>query len=78
MKRPFLWKIPIDAPPDKLWRHIADTNRTNQFAGLPEFTRAVIDRAYRRASRFETETNSLLFSPPRRKPQPGRTSPLQI
>ena len=34
----FAWKIPIDAPPDKLWRYIADTNRINQYAGLPEFT----------------------------------------
>ena len=33
----FVWKIPIDAPPDKLWRYIADTNRLNQYAGLPEF-----------------------------------------
>jgi len=33
----FLWKIPIDAPPDRLWRYIADTNRLNQYAGLPEF-----------------------------------------
>jgi adenylate cyclase len=34
----FVWKIPIDAPSDKLWRYIADTNRLNQYAGLPEFT----------------------------------------
>ena len=34
----FVWKIPIEAPPDKLWRYIADTNRINQYAGLPEFT----------------------------------------
>jgi adenylate cyclase len=34
----FAWKIPIDAPPEKLWRYIADTNRINQYAGLPEFT----------------------------------------
>jgi class 3 adenylate cyclase len=34
----FVWKIPIQAPPDQLWRYIADTNRLNQYAGLPEFT----------------------------------------
>ena len=28
----------MDAPPDRLWRYIADTNRINQYAGLPEFT----------------------------------------
>lgn len=38
MNLKFLWKIPIDAPPEKLWRYIADTNRINQYAGLPEFT----------------------------------------
>lgn len=38
MKLQFVWKIPIDAPPEKLWRYIADTNRINQYAGLPEFT----------------------------------------
>jgi class 3 adenylate cyclase len=38
MNLKFVWKIPIDAPPDKLWRYIADTNRLNQYAGLPEFT----------------------------------------
>jgi len=37
VKLQFVWKIPIDAPPDKLWRYIADTNRLNQYAGLPEF-----------------------------------------
>ncbi len=34
----FVWKIPIKAPPDRVWRYIADTNRVNQYAGLPEFT----------------------------------------
>ena len=34
----FVWKIPIDAAPDTLWRYISDTNRVNQYAGLPEFT----------------------------------------
>ncbi len=34
----FVWSIPIAAPPEKLWRYIADTNRINQYAGLPEFT----------------------------------------
>jgi len=34
----FVWKIPIQAPPERLWRYIADTNRVNQYAGLPEFT----------------------------------------
>jgi adenylate cyclase len=38
MNLKFVWKIPIDAPPDKLWRYIADTNRINQYAGLPEFS----------------------------------------
>jgi adenylate cyclase len=38
MNLKFIWKIAIDAPPDKLWRYIADTNRVNQYAGLPEFT----------------------------------------
>lgn len=38
MNLKFVWKIPVDAPPDKLWRYIADTNRINQYAGLPEFT----------------------------------------
>ena len=38
MNLKFVWKIPINAPPDKLWRYIADTNRINQYAGLPEFT----------------------------------------
>jgi class 3 adenylate cyclase len=34
----FVWKIPIQAPPAQLWRYIADANRLNQYAGLPEFT----------------------------------------
>ncbi len=34
----FVWKIPIDAPPDQLWRYISDTNRLNQYAGFPEFS----------------------------------------
>lgn len=34
----FQWKIPVAAAPDRLWRYIADTNRINQYAGLPEFT----------------------------------------
>ena len=34
----FVWKIPIKAPPDQVWRYVADTNRVNQYAGLPEFT----------------------------------------
>jgi len=38
MRVKFVWKIPIDASPDRLWRYIADTNRLNQYAGLPEFT----------------------------------------
>jgi class 3 adenylate cyclase len=38
MNLKFVWKIPIEAPPDKLWRYIADTNRINQYAGVPEFT----------------------------------------
>ena len=38
MRLTFVWNIPIDAPPDRLWRYIADTNRINQYAGLPEFT----------------------------------------
>src|SRR4051812_20114945 len=38
MNLKFLWKIQMDSPPDKLWRYIADTNRINQYAGLPEFT----------------------------------------
>ncbi|MBI2150404.1 MAG: SRPBCC family protein [Acidobacteria bacterium] len=38
MNLKFVWKIPVDAPPEKLWRYIADTNRLNQYAGLPEFT----------------------------------------
>ena len=38
MKLTFDWKIPVEVPPDRLWRHIADTNRLNQFAGLPHLT----------------------------------------
>ena len=38
MKVTFVWKIPIDAPPDVLWRYVSDTNRINQYAGLPEFS----------------------------------------
>lgn len=34
----FEWKFPIKAQPERLWRYIADTNRINQYAGLPEFT----------------------------------------
>jgi len=34
----FTWKILLQAPPARLWRYIADTNRINQYAGLPEFT----------------------------------------
>lgn len=41
----FVWKIPVDAPPGKLWRYIADTNRINQYAGLPEFTFRYIPEA---------------------------------
>jgi hypothetical protein len=33
-----VWTIPIDAPSSTVWRYIADTNRLNQYAGLPEFT----------------------------------------
>jgi adenylate cyclase len=45
MNLEFVWKIPVDAPPDKLWRYIADTNRINQYAGLPEFTFRYIPEA---------------------------------
>jgi class 3 adenylate cyclase len=38
MNLTFDWKIPLDAPPDRLWRYIADTNRLNQYAGLPQST----------------------------------------
>src|SRR5215475_4307506 len=38
MNLKFDWKIFINAPPDQAWRYIADTNRINQYAGLPEFT----------------------------------------
>jgi adenylate cyclase len=38
MNLKFEWKIAVEAPPDRLWRYIADTNRINQYAGLPEFT----------------------------------------
>ena len=34
----FVWKIPLKAAPEQLWRYISDTNRVNQYAGLPEFT----------------------------------------
>jgi hypothetical protein len=34
----FVWKIPVAAAPQDLWRYISDTNRVNQYAGLPEFT----------------------------------------
>jgi hypothetical protein len=37
MNLKFDWKIPVDVPPDQLWQYIADTNRINQYAGLPEF-----------------------------------------
>jgi class 3 adenylate cyclase len=36
MNLTFDWKIPLQAPPDRLWRYIADTNRLNQYAGLPQ------------------------------------------
>jgi adenylate cyclase len=36
MNLTFDWKIPLEAPPDRLWRYIADTNRLNQYAGLPQ------------------------------------------
>ena len=38
MSLKFVWKIPIEATPDTLWRYISATNRINQYAGLPEFT----------------------------------------
>jgi adenylate cyclase len=38
MKTRFAWKLALEAPPDQLWRYVADTNRINQYAGLPEFT----------------------------------------
>jgi class 3 adenylate cyclase len=38
MKSRFVWKILLEAPPDQLWRYVSDTNRINQYAGLPEFT----------------------------------------
>ena len=38
MNLTFDWKIPLQAPPDRLWRYIADTNRLNQYAGLPKST----------------------------------------
>ena len=38
MNLTFDWKIPLETPPDRLWRYIADTNRLNQYAGLPEAT----------------------------------------
>ncbi|HMH52660.1 MAG TPA: DUF5939 domain-containing protein [Candidatus Acidoferrum sp.] len=36
MNLKFDWKIPLETPPDRLWRYIADTNRLNQYAGLPQ------------------------------------------
>jgi hypothetical protein len=38
MNLKFEWKFPVSATPNQLWRYIADTNRINQYAGLPEFT----------------------------------------
>jgi class 3 adenylate cyclase len=38
MNLKFDWKIPVNAAPDRLWHYVADTNRINQYAGLPEFT----------------------------------------
>ena len=38
MKARFVWKLALEAAPDKLWHYVADTNRINQYAGLPEFT----------------------------------------
>jgi len=38
MKARFVWKIALTATPDRLWRYVSDTNRINQYAGLPEFT----------------------------------------
>jgi len=38
MKARFLWRLSLNATPEKLWRYISDTNRINQYAGLPEFT----------------------------------------
>jgi adenylate cyclase len=38
MKIRFTWKLTLEAAPDRLWRYVADTNRLNQYAGLPEFT----------------------------------------
>lgn len=34
----FVWKLRLEATPDKLWQYVADTNRINQYAGLPEHT----------------------------------------
>src|SRR5215510_14458568 len=36
MNLTFDWEIMLETPPDRLWRYIADTNRLNQYAGLPE------------------------------------------
>ena len=38
MKVRFVWKTTLEAAPDAIWRYVADTNRINQYAGLPEFT----------------------------------------
>ena len=38
MKVRFVWKMALEATPDAIWRYVADTNRINQYAGLPEFT----------------------------------------
>src|SRR4051812_16473859 len=38
MKARFVWKLSLEATPDQLWHYVADTNRINQYAGLPEFT----------------------------------------
>ncbi len=38
MKPRFVWKLSLEATPDQLWHYVADTNRINQYAGLPEFT----------------------------------------
>jgi adenylate cyclase len=38
VKLRFEWKIPMSTPPQELWRYVADTNRINQYAGLPEFS----------------------------------------
>jgi len=38
MRARFVWKLVLEATPDRLWQYVADTNRINQYAGLPEFT----------------------------------------